>query len=74
MVWSTSRLSGSKVVVVRSLKGGSMVKKAEGKKTNKATQFFSRLFEKLDKKMEEKAKSQACCGKPTGKEKDSCCS
>lgn len=50
------------------------MQKAEGRKISKAKQLFSRLFEKLDKKMEEKAKSQPCCCKPAGKEKDSCCS
>ena len=50
-----------------------MVQKTEGKKISKAKGLFSRLFEKLDKKMEEKTKSQACCCKPTGKDKSSCC-
>ncbi len=59
---------------MRSLKGGNMIKKTEGKKINKVKQLFSHLFERLDKKMEEKAKSQSCCCKPTGKENNSCCS
>jgi len=74
MVWSISKQSGLKVVAAKLLKGGRMIKKVEGRKISKAKQLFSRLFAKLDKKMEEKAKSQACCCKPAGKEKNSCCS
>lgn len=51
-----------------------MIKKTESKKIGKVKQLFSRLWEKLDRKMEEKAKAQACCCKPSGKEKNSCCS
>ncbi len=44
------------------------------KKVNKVKGFFKGIFDKLDKKIEEKAKSSPCCCKPSGKDKNSCCS
>ena len=62
------------MAVAKLLKGGTMIKKTEGKRISKVRQLFSSFFEKLDKKMEEKAKSQDCCCKSAGKGKNSCCS